>query len=298
MPTDLQRPSNKYSAKTGALFVLGAGAVWSTIGIGVRLIEEASVWQILFYRSISMALFLYVIIRLRTGEGPFGPIRRNNLAMGVAGVSLFAAYSSGIYALQNTSVANAMLLFAAAPFMAAILGWIIMRERIRATTWITMAIAVGGIAIMVGDKSGGVALKGSLSALLSAIGFAAFTVALRRGRTGEMLPAVFLSAIIAILITAFVCASQGLTFVLTPRDGSIALGMGVFQAGAGLVLYTLGSRSLPAAELTLLSMTEVLLGPVWVWLFLGETAGIYTLIGGFVLLAAIAGNALSGKSQT
>ena len=89
----------------------------------------------------------------------------------------------------------------------------------------------------------------------------------------------------------------GLSFVISMNDSSVAMGMGVFQVGAGLILYTLGSRSLPAAELTLLSLAEVLLGPLWVWIFLGETASINTLIGGVVLLAAIVGNALSGKRR-
>jgi DME family drug/metabolite transporter len=86
--------------------------------------------------------------------------------------------------------------------------------------------------------------------------------------------------------------------MLSLRDGGISMGMGVFQVGAGLVLYTLGSRSLPAAELTLLSLAEVLLGPFWVWLFLGEDASIRTLIGGMLLLTAIAGNALSGSRRS
>ena len=86
--------------------------------------------------------------------------------------------------------------------------------------------------------------------------------------------------------------------MLSLRDGGISMGMGVFQVGAGLVLYTLGSRSLPAAELTLLSLAEVLLGPFWVWLFLGEDASIRTLIGGMLLLAAIVGNALSGSRRS
>lgn len=112
-----------------------------------------------------------------------------------------------------------------------------------------------------------------------------------------MLPSVFLSGLFAIIITFAICQNLGLSVVLDARDGSIAMGMGVFQVGAGLILYTLGSRSLPAAELTLLSLAEVLLGPVWVWLFLGETATINTLLGGAVLLAAIAGNAVTGKRR-
>lgn len=285
------------SHRYGILFVFLAGVLWSTVGLGIRLIDDAVVWQILLYRSISMSVFLYVFIRLRSGESPFVQIRRIGLPAGIAGLSLVAAYSGGIYAIQNTSVANAMLLFATAPFMAAVLGRLVLRESVRVATWISIAVAIGGIAIMVADKSGSVVLRGSLAALGSALGFAVFTVALRWGRTGEMLPSVFLSGLFAVFITLGICLFTGLPLVLGAQDGGIAMGMGVFQVGAGLILYTLGSRSLPAAELALLSLAEVLLGPVWVWLFLGETASLNTLMGGAVLLAAIAGNALSGKRR-
>jgi DME family drug/metabolite transporter len=238
-----------------------------------------------------------MFIRIRSGKSPFVKIRRIGFPVVIAGISLVAAYSGGIYSIQNTSVANAMLLFATAPFMAAVLGWIVLRERVRFATWIAIGVAVGGIAIMVADKSGSVAVKGSLAALGSAFGFAVFTVALRWGRTGEMLPAVFLSGLFAIAITSVICLGVGLPLVLSLNDSVISMGMGVFQVGAGLILYTLGSRSLPAAELALLSLAEVLLGPLWVWLFLGETASVNTLIGGLVLLVAIVGNATSGMRR-
>ncbi len=293
VPSSFDTDAHKY----GVLLVFAAGVLWSTVGLGIRLIDDATVWQILLYRSISMSLFLYVLIWVRSSESPFVQIRHIGAPAVIAGLSLVAAYSGGIYGIQNTSVANAMLLFATAPFMAAVLGWIVLREPVRSATWVAIAVAIGGIGIMAADKSGSVALKGSLAALGSAFGFAVFTVALRWGRTGEMLPAVFLSGIFAIIITWTICLVLGLSVVLSPNDGGIAMGMGVFQVGAGLILYTLGSRSLPAAELALLSLAEVLLGPLWVWLFLGETASQYTLIGGAVLLTAITGNALSGKRR-
>ena len=290
-------PFDADAHKYGVLFVFAAGILWSTVGLGIRMIEDAFVWQILLYRSVSMSLFLYLIIKIRSGENPFSQIQRIGYPVVIAGLSLVAAYSGGIYAIQNTSVANAMLLFATAPFMAAVLGWIFLCERVRPATWITIVIAIAGIAVMFADKSGSVAIKGSLAALGSAFGFAIFTVALRWGRTGEMLPAVFLSGLFAIIITFVICLSLQLSLVLNPNDSVISMGMGIFQVGAGLILYTLGSRSLPAAELALLSLAEVLLGPIWVWLFLGETASLSTLIGGMVLLVAIAGNALSGKKR-
>lgn len=281
----------------GVLFVFTAGVLWSTVGLGIRLIEDAGVWQILLYRSVSLSVFLYVVVELRSRESPFTQVRRIGYATVVAGLALVAAYAGGIYAIQTTSVANAMLLFATAPFMAAVLGWIVLREAVRRATWCAIIVAIAGIAIMVADKSGGIAFAGSVAALASAFGFAVFTVALRWGKSSEMLPAIFLSGLFAIVITALMCAYLGLPLVLSLRDGGISMGMGVFQVGAGLILYTLGSRSLPAAELTLLSLAEVLLGPLWVWLFLGETTTPYTLAGGAVLLAAIVGNALTGKRR-
>ena len=283
--------------KYGVLLVFAAGVLWSTVGLGIRLIEDAVVWQILFYRSISLSVFLYFVVRLRSGQSPFIMIQRVGFPAGVAGLALVAAYSGGIYAIQTTSVANAMLLFATAPFMAAVLGWVVLREPVRKITWVSIVIALFGIAIMVVDKSGEVALKGNLAALGSALGFAVFTVALRWGKSAEMLSSVFLSGVFGVVVTFLICQSMQLSLVLSFRDGGIAMAMGVFQVGAGLILYTIGSRSLPAAELTLLSLAEVLLGPLWVWLFLGETTTLYTLTGGAVLLAAIVGNAVSGKRR-
>ena len=297
MTTATIAPSHQISQRTGVLFVLAAGVLWSTVGLGIRLIEDANVWQILFYRSISLSAFLFLVIWLRSRENPLRLALKAGLPAAIGGLALVAAYAGGIFAIQTTSVANAMLLFASAPFMAAILGWIVLREAVRPATWVATSVAMAGIAVMVSGQSEGGSVVGSMAALGSAFGFAVFTVALRWGKSGEMLPAVFLSGVFAIVITGAICLGVGAPLVLSANDGGIAMGMGVFQVGAGLILYTLGSKTVPAAELTLLSLAEVLLGPLWVWLFLGETFTAYTLIGGAILLAAIAGNALSGARR-
>ena len=283
--------------KQGLLLVLMAGVLWSTVGLGIRMIQDATVWQLLLYRSVSLSGLLAGVIYLRSGVSPVAAIFSSNLNTHVAGLSLVAAYSGGIFAIQNTSVANAMLLFATAPFLAAILGFVVLREKVRAFTWFVILISLFGVSIMIYDKTDGMALSGSLAALGSALGFAIFTVALRLGQAGDMLPSVFLSGIYAIFITGSICALIDLKFVLGLSDGSIALGMGVFQVGAGLILYTVGSKILPAVELTLLSLAEAILGPIWVFLFLNETASVNTLIGGAIVLHAIAGNALAGTKR-
>ena len=197
---------NSIEQRRGLIFVFMAGILWSTVGLGIRMIDEATVWQILLYRSISLSLFLATVIYLRSRGNLFKVVKAAGLPGCIAGLALVGAYSGGIYGIQSTSVANAMLLFASAPFMAAILGWIFLREKVRKATWIAILFAILGIGIMVQDKTqGGAALLGNLAALGSAFGFAVFTVALRWGRSGDMLPAVFLSGIFAIFITSSIC---------------------------------------------------------------------------------------------
>ena len=281
------------SAHTRSLvLVFAAGVLWSTVGLGIRLIQEADVWQILLYRSMSLTIFLFIVIRIRSSDKPFLQVRRAGLPGVIAALSLVAAYAGGIYAIQTTSVANAMLLFASAPFLAAVSGWGILRERVHRGTWIAICFAIVGIGIMVSNQTFGGSLKGSFAALGSALGFAAFTVTLRWGKETEMLPSVFLSGIFGVVFTAAICIGLGLPLAISVQDSGISIGMGIFQVGAGLVLYTLGSKALPAVELTLMSLAEVLLAPLWVWLFLGETVTSNTLAGGCVLLGAIAGNAI------
>ncbi len=294
-PTTIAAPTMRYA--TGVALVLLAGALWSTMGIGIRLIEQANVWQILFYRSCALAAFLFVLISLRSGGRPLRTIHRAGRAGVVGGLGLVFAFAGGIYAIQTTTVANAMFLFAAAPFVAAVLGWVLLRESVRHATWIAMAFATLGILIMVANGIAAGRLAGNLSALLSACGFAVFTIALRWGRLEDMFPAVFLAGVFALMTGAFVCFTGGYGFDLPPRDIAIAVALGVFQVGAGLAVFTLGSRVVPAAELALLSMTEVLLAPLWVWWLLGEAVSAATLGGGAILLVALAGNALSGARR-
>ena len=279
--------------KIDMALVFAAGVLWSTVGIGVRLIEAANVWQILLYRSFSLSLFLLLIISCFKKSNPFKALFNTGYAGLIGGVALLAAYSGGIYSIQKISVANALLLFATAPFFAALLGRFFLREKISRETWIAIGAALAGVFVMVSDKLGSSSLGGSFAALGSAIGFAVFTLALRRGRSTEMLPTVFLSGLLAIPVTGLICISTDSSVFLSQNDTVIALAMGIFQVGLGLVLYTIGSKTIPAAELTLLSLSEVMLAPIWVWIFLNEIPDSFTLIGGTIILSALAGTAFA-----
>jgi drug/metabolite transporter, DME family len=280
--------------KTSVVLVMAAGVAWSMMGLGLRLLEEARTWQVLLYRSLALALVLLAVIAVRSGGRPFRQIRRTWVPTLIGAIGLVMAYAGGIYSIQSTTVANAVFLFAAAPFFTAILARILLAEPVRPATWIALAVASVGVAIMVREGLAAGALAGNAAAVGSALGFAIFTISLRWGKLDDMLPAVFVSAVLAIFVSVTMCLALGWSLVLPAWDVGVTILMGVFQLGLGLTLYTIGSKVVPAAELTLLSMTEVLLGPFWVWAFLGETASKWTLAGGFILLAAIAGNALSG----
>ena len=277
---------------TGIYFVIMAGMLWSMIGIGIRLIENANVWQILLYRSSSLVLFLFIVLLINTKKNPFVLIYQSKLPVFIAAFGLFIAYSGGIYAVQNTSVANAMLLFASAPLITSILGYYFLGEKVSLHTFLAILIAFLGIFVMFMDSFGNNSINGSIGGVISAFGFSIFTVSLRWGKQNNMLPSVFLSGLLAIFLTVIICKIQNHNLIIERYDAFYALFLGIFQVGIGLILYTAGSKTVPAAELTLLSLCEVLLAPIWVWIFLGEGATRLTFIGGFILLIAIIFNSI------
>jgi len=282
------------SYRSGVFLVLIAGAIWSTTGLMIRLIQEAQVWQILFYRSIAMTPVLFLFIAFRSKSRFLENFCKAGVPATIGATGLVFAFAGGIFALQSTTVANALFLFATAPFFAAILGWIILREPVRKATWVAIAGAGSGMVIMLWDGLAVGALAGNVAAVLSATGFAVFTIALRWRKLEDMLPTVLLAGVFAFFTALMMCRLLDQSIILSPWDSGVSMFMGVFQLGLGLSIYTFGSKVVPAAELVLLSMTEVLLGPVWVWVFIGEIASVWTFVGGSILMVAIAGNALSG----
>ena len=213
------------------------------------------------------------------------------------GTALFFAYIGGIYALLTTSAANALLLFACAPIFTAILSPIFLTEIISLRTLLSIFIAFLGVLIMVWSDFGGGDWKGNLSAIISAMGFSFFTINLRRNKHLQMLPSVFSSGIIASVVAFIIILFSDYSFQLINRDFIIIFILGVFQVGGGLVLYTLGSKFVPATQLTLLMLGEVFLGPVWVWIFIGEKILYNTILGGSLICFAVFYNALYSNAD-
>lgn len=281
---------------SGLILVALAASLWSLIAPGIRLIQQADAWAVLFWRSAGMIPVLVPLILWRSG-GLIAPLRATGLAGLIGGVGLVFAFAGAIFAVKTTTVANAVFLFAASPVLAALLGWAVLRERVRPATWAAIVLAGFGMFLMVRE---GLSLgmgAGSAAALLCALGFAIFTLSLRWGRLGDMFPAQLIGAVLSLGVAAAVSFATGGTLAAPPADIAIAVALGAALLTGGMILYTLGSRVVPAAELTLLSMIEVLLAPVWAMLLLAEAATPGTWIGGAVVLAAVALNALSGLGR-
>ncbi|MDB5659002.1 MAG: EamA family transporter [Cypionkella sp.] len=282
---------------SGAFLIIMAGVLWSTQGLIIRLIPEAGPWAIMFWRSAGMLPVLGMWIAF-TARGSFwGEIRSVGWSGVLGGCGLVAAFGGAIYAFQTTSVANAVLLFAASPFFAAILGRVLLGEWVSPLTWFAIVLAALGILVMVGGGLAGGAMDGNIAALGSALGFAIFTVALRWGKLANMMPAVALGGLFSMIAAAAALILLGQPVLVPLPEIAISALMGAITLTGGMLLYTLGSRVVPAAQSTLLSLVEVLLAPVWVWLLLDETVSRGTLIGGAVLMAAVLLNAYGGRFQ-
>ena len=284
-------------ARSAALVVL-AGVLWSMGGFLVKLVDAADSVQIVLYRSLFVIPVAAGFILFRGGD-----LVRSTLALGWNGlfgaVCLATAFVTFVTALTLTTVANASFVLATTPFAAALLGRLVLGEPIRPVTWLTMALAGAGVAVIASPGLDPGGLAGTLLALASCVSFALFSVTLRRGRLMDGTPSLLMAAILA----AAACA-----VILLLRDGPGALAislhdlfacsvMGIVQIGCGLVAFTAGSRHVPAADLALLAQTEVVLAPVWAWLVVGEVPAFWTLVGGGMVLAAVTLQALVGTRR-
>ena len=281
---------------TGATLIVLAGVLWSVQGLIIRSIPDTGPWAILVWRSVGMLPVLLAWIAVQSRGRVLPEIRAVGWPGILGGLGLVMAFSGAIYGFQTTSVANAVLLFSASPFFAAILGRVLLGERVSTLTWFAIVLAAVGILVMVGGGIAGGAMDGNAAALISAMGFAVFTVALRWGKLANMLPAVALGGLFSIIAGTLALAVLGQDLLISPREAGIAAAMGAVTLTGGMVLFTLGSKVVPAAQATLLSLIEVLLAPLWVWVLLGETVAQGTLIGGAVLLGAVILNAYGGRS--
>ena len=281
---------------TGRLWVLSAGLCMSLGGPIIRLADDSTPWQFLFYRSLGAAAIILVYF-LVTRRPVLDLIRSAGVNGLVGGLGLAVAFTGYVWGVMHSTVANALFLISASPLVAAFLGWMVLRERVARSMWFAMFGVIVGVTIMIGEGLAEADLLGDLAALASAVGFAVFSVAIRRGRDTDMSPTILIGAAITTAFSAVMAASGGTGLAAPMMDVGLAAAYGVLVIGAGIFMLTIGARNVPAAELLVLSLTEVVFASIWVWLAFGEVPSILTLVGGLIILGSIGGQAVVGMRR-
>lgn len=294
-----------YSYAAGIAFTALAATCWSLGGALVRLTDNLDVWQIIFYRTAVMMLCMTAWLSHRFGASLLRRIAGAGVNAAIAGVAMGTAGLTFVASMMYTTVAQAVFMVGIAPFVSALLGMWILRERIAGITWFAMTVALAGMGIILYGNEGGGAVIGSLLALYSVFCASCYTVALRWGQKTEMTVSTLWIGIYLLLIAGAVLLLP-LGFREHTGFGSFAIGwwnlamvavMGAVQLSAGMVLFTMGSRSVPAAQLSLITLIEPTLSPLWTWLVVREMPPIWTFIGGAVIVGAIVIQALFSASR-
>ena len=278
-------------AKVAIPVVLIAGLFWSFGPYVVRHIDEAQQvpWQYLFTRGIVIFLILNLFLYLEEGKDFFYNYKKVGISGLIGGVGLGIAMISFIYSITNTSAAVTLLCLAAMPFITALLGFMFLKEEISINVWVAISIAAVGILIMAIDNTGQNTVVGLIFGLLSSIGFAVFSTTLRWKKETPKFTTVAIAGLFCCFFSGAMIVFNDLNFLSTGKNHALFATHGTLVC-LGLILYSIGSKHIPAAELTLLSLTEVIGGIFWVWVpFLGvnEIPSQSTIIGGFFIFLSI-----------
>ncbi len=281
------------------LIVLLAGILWSFGALVVRYIEDARSipWQYLFFRGVTIFLILNIYLFFKEGKSFTDNYKKIDLSVVIGGLGFATAFMGFIWSITHTSAAVTLLMLAAMPFMTAILGYIFLKEKVSFTTLIAIILAAAGIIFMAFSSSQIGTLFGLLAGLLSALGFSIGSVSLRWNKRTPTFTTVSLAGLFCAIISFVMIVINDTNVFTTFRNSSLSALHGTLVC-SGLILYSIGSKNLPAADLTLLSLTEVLGGIFWVWLpILGinEIPTTNTIIGGFILTFAILFYSLNTK---
>jgi drug/metabolite transporter (DMT)-like permease len=271
--------------RLGFLLIFLSALFWSFGGAIARFIETPDSWTVVFWRSFWAAAFLVGFMLVRDGGRGTLKLFRDMGVPGVAVALCFAtASTSFIIAIAYTTVANVVLMQAGVPLIAALMAFLLFREKVAPATWAAIAAVISGVAIMVSESfDGSVSPIGDGLALLIAVAFSTATVITRRFSHVRMVPATCLGTIIAALFAA----TQAGGFAVGGHDIAWLFTFGALNLGLGLACFAMGARLIPAAFAALLGTFETLLAPVWVWLVHGEVPSARTILGGAVIFAAL-----------
>jgi DME family drug/metabolite transporter len=271
--------------------VLFAGIIWSFGPLVVRYMDDPNLvpWQYIFGRGLTIFILLNLYLYFEEGLDFWKNYKKIGKSGVVGGSGLGIAMISFIYSITNTSAAITLLCLAAMPFFTALLAFLFLKEKITISVWISIFIATVGIAIMAFGNTGENSLVGFIFGITSSVGFSVFSVTLRWRKETPKFTTVAFAGFFCFVFATIMILAKGQVFFSTSYNSSLFSLHGTLVC-MGLILYSIGSKAIPAAELTLLSLTEVIGGIFWVWLPLfgiNEVPDTNTIVGGFFLFISL-----------
>ena len=289
----------KTAVDSAILIVLIAGIFWSFGALVVRFIEDARSipWQYLFFRGTTIFILINIYLFLKEGKSFTKNYKKIGASGIIGGISLGIAMMCFIWSITHTTAAVTLLMLAAMPFMTAILGYIFLKEKVSTITFTSIVIAAIGITFMAFTSRQVGSLFGLIIGLLSSFGFSIFSVSLRWKKNTPTFTTVAVAGLFCATFSFIVLMFNETGFFTTLRNSSLSALHGTLVC-VGMILYSIGSKHLPAADLTLLSLTEVLGGIFWVWVpFMGinEVPSTNTIIGGSIITFALMFYSLNTK---
>jgi drug/metabolite transporter (DMT)-like permease len=278
----------RYSFGVGLVIV--GGVFLSLSGIMLRNIESASGWQILFYRGLAFSIMLFLILLLKYRSKTADAFR----AIGRPG--LWAALALGlgsvgyVFAILLTTVANAVFIIGVSPLATAFVGWLILGEKTSRFGIVAMLISLTGIGLMFADGFIEGRWLGNIAALIVVVSFVIFLLVVRSRQQVDMLPATCLGGVVMAAVGGIFADN----LIISNHDLVIAVLMGWIQFGIGFMCFTIATRYIMASEVALFALTESILGPIWVWIGVGEQPSLLTLIGSGIVLVCVSSYCIVG----
>ena len=267
----------------GPLLIFFGALSLSFGGLIVKSFEGATLWQILFWRSLFFSLtvlaFLLIIYKKKTLTSFYD----SGLAGIVGGVVLSFGFCGYVFAMYNTTVANTNFIISLQILFLTLFGYIFLKEKINALTLTSIVLAMIGVVVMLGNSLTPGELSGNLAAFTMPITFAVLIMIVRKYPAVDMVPAQFVAGVSSCLI-GFLLSSK---IMISPHDIFLGFLAGFFQVGFGFIFITIGARTTPSALVGIIMLSESVLGPLWAFLFVSERPSIFGLLGGAIILFAV-----------
>ncbi len=267
----------------GPFLVFLGACTLSFGGLIVKSFEGANLWQILFWRSIFFSIVVLFFLIINYKKKLFSSIYKVGLPGFFGGIVLSCGYAGYVFAMYNTTVANANFIIQTQTIFLAIFGYIFLKEKISKLTLACIFLAFGGIILMLGDSLTAGQMIGNVAAFVMPISFAVLILTVRKYPNVDMIPLQLIAGIGAVII-GYLFSSK---IIISAHDIFLGFVAGFFQVGLGFIFITIGAKNTPSALVGIIMLTEAVLGPLWAWLFINETPPLVVLIGGTIVLSAV-----------